>query len=190
MSWHVTDLPSDTRIRGLSRFLFLATGGLMLVLPLISWGVWFVPSLFDLLDRGYPVPANGLGGGGLDWFIWPLRIGAAGISSIALAVTLYGLFGLRALFRSCAAGGYFTAEAVGGFRQFALASLVNAIWAPFAHTLLGVYLSVANPNVPNAVEISLGSQHVQAIGLALLFFLVAHILAEGRKRHEELEYIL
>ena len=45
MSWHVTDLPSDTRIRGLSRFLFLATGGLMLVLPLISWGVWFVPSL-------------------------------------------------------------------------------------------------------------------------------------------------
>ncbi len=190
MSRRVTDLPPDSRIRGLSRFLFLATGGLMLVLPFVTWSVWFMPDLFGLLGQAHMVPANGLGGGGLDWFVWPLRVGAAGIASIALGITLYGLVGLRALFRACAEGGYFTAEAVGGFRQFALASLVNAIWAPFAHTLMGVYLTVANPNVPNALEISLGSQHIQAIGLALLFFLVAHILAEGRKRHEELEYIL
>jgi hypothetical protein len=55
---------------------------------------------------------------------------------------------------------------------------------------MGVYLSVANPHVPNALEISFSSRDVQAIGLALLFFLVAHILAEGRRKHEELELIL
>ena len=77
-----------------------------------------------------------------------------------------------------------------GFRQFALASFVGAIWSPIEHTVMGVYLSVSNPNVPNAVEISLGSPDIEAIGAALLFFLIAFILAEGRKRHEELELIL
>jgi hypothetical protein len=179
----------DSRIRGLSRFLSAATLGLMAVMPLMAWGPWLWPGVFEMIGRSGQVPGNGFGGG-LDWFVWPLRLGAAGIATVALLVALYGLMGLRDLFRACAEGRYFSAGAVSGFRQFALASLVNAIWAPFEHTLMGVYLSVSNPNVPNALEIALGSDHVQAIGLALVFFLIAHILAEGRRRHEELELIL
>jgi hypothetical protein len=179
---------SDSRIRGLSRFLSVATLVLMVLLPLTAWGAWLFPDLTGLTER--PAPGNGLGGPSLDWFILPLRLGAAGIATIPALISLYGLWGLHGLFRACAQGRYFSADAVIGFRQFALASLVNALWAPAGHTLTGVYLTVANPHVPNALEISFSSRDVQAIGLALLFFLVAHILAEGRRKHEELELIL
>lgn len=179
---------NDAWIRGLSRFLSAATPVLMVLAPLVAWAPWLLPDLAGLADR--PAPGNGLGGGDLSWFVLPLRIGAAGIAMIGVMITLYGLFGLRSLFSACAEGRYFSAEAVTGFRQFALASLIGAIWAPVEHTLMGVYLTVANPNVPNALEISFGSRNVQAIGVALVFFLIAHILAEGRKRHEELELIL
>lgn len=179
---------NDARIRGLSRFLALATLVVMPLVLLFSWGAWLFPASPFLADG--PAPANGLGGGDLGWFILPLRLGAAGIVTVSALITLYGLVGLRRLFAACAEGGYFTAGAVGGFRQFALASLAGAIWAPFQHTLLGVYLSVANPNVPNAVELAFSSDDVRAIGIALTFFLIAHILAEGRRRDEELELIL
>lgn len=178
----------DARIRALSRFLAVGTLVLMVLAPLVEWGPWLFPGLLELTDR--PAPGNGLGGGDLSWFVLPLRLGAAGIATIGLLITLYGLLGLRSLFAACAGGRYFSADAVTGFRQFALASLVAAIWAPAEHTVLGVYLTVANPNVQNALELSFSSQNVQAVGVALLFFLVAHILAEGRKRHEELELIL
>ncbi|GLK53843.1 hypothetical protein GCM10017621_33510 [Maricaulis virginensis] len=179
---------NDARIRGLSRFLAVATLVLMALQPLVVWGAWMLPDLSGMLER--PVPGNGLGGPSLDWFILPVRLGAAGIATVPVVITLYGLLRLRGLFTECAQGRYFSAEAVTGFRQFALASLVNALWAPAGHTVMGVYLSVANPHVPNALEIAFSSRDVQAIGLALLFFLVAHILAEGRRKQEELELIL
>ena len=178
----------DARIRRLSRVLAYATLALMVLLPLTVLGSWFWPDLAGLTER--PAPGNGLGGPSLDWFVLPLRLGAAGIGAISALISIYGLWGLHGLFSACAEGRYFSADAVVGFRQFALASLVNALWSPVQHTLMGVYLSVANPHVPNALEISFSSRDVQAIGLALLFFLVAHILAEGRRKHEELELIL
>jgi len=178
----------DARIRSLSRLLAFATIGLMVLLPLTVLGSWLWPQLAGLTER--PAPGNGLGGPSLDWFVLQLRLGAAGIGMISALISIYGLWGLYGLFRACAEGRYFSADAVIGFRQFALASLVNALWSPVQHTLMGVYLSVANPHVPNSLEISFSSRDVQAIGLALLFFLVAHILAEGRRKHEELELIL
>lgn len=182
------DQAHDARVRRFSRILSVATLALMVLLPLSAWGVWLFPDLTGLMDR--PAPGNGLGGPSLDWFVLPLRLGAAGIATIPVLISLYGLMGLRELFEACADGRYFSAEAVMGFRQFALASLVNALWSPVGHTLTGLYLSVANPHVANALEIAFSSRDVQAIGLALLFFLVAHILAEARRKHEELELIL
>lgn len=178
----------DARIRRLSRLLAHATIGLMVFLPLMVLWTWLWPNPGELIVG--PAPGNGLGGPSSDWFVLPLRLGAAGMASISALISIYGLWGLHGLFRACADGRYFSADAVIGFRQFALASLVNALWSPVQHTLMGVYLSVANPHVPNALEISFSSRDVQAIGLALLFFLVAHILAEGRRKHEELELIL
>lgn len=178
----------DARIRRLSGLLAYATIGLMVLAPLMVLWTWFWPDPAELIIGS--VPGNGLGGPSRDWFVAPLRLGAAGISTISALVSIYGLWGLHGLFTACAQGRYFSADAVVGFRQFALASLVNALWSPVQHTLMGVYLSVANPHVPNALEISFSSRDVQATGLALLFFLVAHILAEGRRKHEELELIL
>lgn len=178
----------DRSIRRLSRFLALATLIGMVLVPVLGLGVWFWPDLAAALGE---LPGrHWLGGGTLDWFVFQIRLGAAGISLIGVLITLYGLMGVRRLFLECAQGQYFSEASVGGFRQFALASLVGAIWAPLESTVFSVYLSVANPNVQNAVEISLGSDHIQSIGTALLLFLMAHILAEGRRRHEELELFL
>lgn len=179
---------SDRHIRSLSRALAWAISFLAILLPVLVWALWLFPETLGTTRD--PAPGNGFGGGDLSWFVWPLRLGAVGIASIGLAITVYGFWNLRTLFQEAARGAYFSAAAVVGFRQFALASFVGAIWSPIEHTVMGVYLSVSNPNVPNAVQISLGSPDIEAIGAALLFFLIAFILAEGRKRHEELELIL
>lgn len=180
--------PSDHHIRRLSRFLVWGVSlAAMLQLPVVWW-MWLFPVTSDLVTS--PVPGNGFGGGDLSWFILPARLGAAGLASIGALITIYGFYHLRSLFREAARGAYFSGAAVTGFRQFALASLVGALWDPAEHALMGVYLTVANPNVPNALEISLGSGNLGAIGAALVFFLIAFILAEGRKRTEELELIL
>ncbi|RKR00356.1 MULTISPECIES: DUF2975 domain-containing protein [Maricaulis] len=181
-------IPQDRSIRRLSRFLALATLAGMVLVPLFGLGVWFLPGLANAL--GELPGSRWVGNGQNDWFVFQIRLGAAGISMIGIGLTLYGLFGVRRLFLEGAEGQYFSEASVGGFRQFALASLVGAIWAPFETTVFSVYLSVANPHTRNAVEISLGSDTIESIGTALLLFLMAHILAEGRRRHEELELIL
>ncbi|WP_291844968.1 DUF2975 domain-containing protein [Maricaulis sp.] len=182
------DLPSDRHIRRLSLFLAWAISLIALVMPPLIWWIWLFPGASGVAAT--PAPGNGFGGDDLSWYIWPVRLGAAGLSSVAVAITLYGLYHLRVLFQEAARGAYFSAAAVIGFRQFALASLVGALWSPLEHTLMGVFLSVSNPNVLNALEVSLGTDNLESIGAALLFFLIAFILAEGRKRHEELELIL
>ncbi|ABI66428.1 conserved hypothetical protein [Maricaulis maris MCS10] len=179
---------SDRHIRGLSQFMMWAVTLLAGLLPIIVWGMWLFPDISGIAAQ--PAPGGGFGGGDLGWYVWPVRLGAAGLSTIGIAITVYGLLNLRTLFRQAMQGRYFSADAVIGFRQFALASLVGALWQPLEHTLTGVYLTVSNPHVPNALEISLGSGNLEAIGAALLFFVIAFILAEGRKRHEELELIL
>ncbi len=180
--------PSDHHIRLLSRFLVWGVSlAAILQLPLVWW-TWLFPLTSELAAS--PAPGDGFGGGDLSWFGLPIRLGAAGLASIGALITLYGFYYLRSLFREAARGAYFSAIAVTGFRQFALASLVGALWDPFEHALMGVYLTVANPNVPNALEISFGSGNLGSIGAALVFFLIAFILAEGQKRTEELELIL
>tara|TARA_R110000868_G_scaffold158190_2_gene386117 strand:- start:5574 stop:6137 length:564 start_codon:yes stop_codon:yes gene_type:complete len=178
---------SDAGTRRLSRFLAIATLIAMVGAPFAALMPWLFPGLADLIAG--PV-ATVLGGPDLDWFSLPLRLGAAGLALIPLGITLYGLSGLRSVFRACAAGAYFSAESVSGFRQFAVASLASAIWSPIEHTAYTGYLSAANPYVQSRIEISFGSPDVQAVGLALLFFLVTHLLAQGRRTQEEMELFL
>ena len=92
MTDSVSPTRSDSRIRGLSRFLSVATLVLMVLLPLTAWGAWLFPDLTGLTER--PAPGNGLGGPSLNWFILPLRLGAAGIATIPALISLYGLWGL------------------------------------------------------------------------------------------------
>ncbi|MFY0638104.1 DUF2975 domain-containing protein [Maricaulis maris] len=179
---------SDRHIRRLSLSMMWAVTVLTGLLPILVWGMWLLPETSGIADQRSP--GGGFGGGDLGWYVWPVRLGAAGLATIGLAISVYGLINLRTLFQETARGAYFSADAVVSFRQFALASLVGALWQPVEHTLLGVYLTVSNPHAPNALEISLGSGNLEAIGAALLFFVIAFILAEGRKRHEELELIL
>jgi len=179
---------SDRHIRRLSQFMMWAVTVLAGLLPIVVWGMWLLPDISGIANQ--PSPGGGFGGGDLGWYVWPVRLGAAGLSTISVAISVYGLINLRTLFQETARGAYFSADAVVSFRQFALASLVGALWQPVEHTLLGIYLTVSNPHAPNALEISLGSGNLEAIGAALLFFVIAFILAEGRKRHEELELIL
>ena len=179
---------SDRFIRGLSRLMMWAVTILAALLPFLIAGVWLFPDVSGIANQ--PTPGDGFDGGDLGWYVWPVRLGAAGLTMISAAISVYGLIHLRTLFREAARGAYFSAGAVVGFRQFALASLVGALWQPVEHSLLGVYLTVSNPHAPNALEISLGSGNLEAIGAALLFFVIAFILAEGRKQHEELELIL
>ncbi|MDF1768175.1 DUF2975 domain-containing protein [Maricaulis sp.] len=184
----MTPSATESKIRRLSIFLGWAITVIAVLLPIFTWGMWLLPDLSGITRTA--APADGFGGGDLSWFGLPIRLGAAGIATIGLAITVYGFFHLRTLFREAARGAYFSAQAVIGFRQFALASLIAAIWSPVEHIVLGVFLSVSNPNVPNALNVTLGSGDLEAIGAALLFFLIAFILAEGRKRTEELELIL
>lgn len=184
----MTASATDPKIRRLSIFLAGAITVIAALLPLITWGMWLFPDLSGITQTD--APANGFGGGDLSWFALPIRIGGAGIATIGMAITVYGFIHLRTLFLEAARGAFFSAAAVIGFRQFALASLVGAIWSPVEHIVLGVFLSVSNPNVPDALNVALGSGDLQAIGAALLFFLIAFILAEGRKQTEELELIL
>ena len=76
----------DRSIRRLSRFLALATLIGMVLVPVLGLGVWFWPGLAAALGE---LPGrHWLGGGTLDWFVFQIRLGAAGISLIGVLITV------------------------------------------------------------------------------------------------------
>lgn len=173
----------------MSRFLSPATLVVIIAIFPAALLPWIFPESLALMRSAQHAGLN-LGTGDLSWFVLPLRLLAAGITLIGVGLVVYGLIGIRQMFQACAAGEIFSVGSVSGFRQFAFATLLGAIWSPIEHTALTALLTGTNPHVPGAIQISFGRNDIESIGLALIFFLVAWILAEGRKTQEEMESFL
>ena len=121
----------------------------------------------------------------------PTRIGLGvkllgfGVSMVSSSFILYGLHRLRIVFQLFASGETFSRETASGIRAFALMVVVGAIVRPFATALLTVLLTMGNQPGSRMLSLGFGSGELQAIFVGLVFFAIAHVMAEGQRIADE-----
>lgn len=120
-----------------------------------------------------------------DWATPGVRLGAFFILLLPAAIGMFGLWRLRDFLRGCIRGHPFGRAALEGFRAFAFTRLLTAVLSPFVGAALSAYTTALNPDVQNAVTLSIGSDTLFEIFIALVFFLIAHLLVAAGEMNEE-----
>lgn len=178
-------MPSRSATIRLSRFLAYGARAGLLILPLMAILPWYLSPAEDLLPwAGFPRSAD------WSWFTWQVRSLGAMISIISLGIGLWGLIGLNQAFTACARGETFSSPVIMGFRQFAVASVASAIWSPVEATVSRAALTAIDPGVLGQLSIGVGSEDFQRIGLAMMMWLIVHLLSEGRQVAQENEHFV
>jgi len=98
---------------------------------------------------------------------------------------MWGLSQLRLMLSEVSAGHYFSLPAVSHFRRFSWAMLLYACALPVQSTLLSLVLTMHNPPGQKMLVIRLGTTELNALLIAVLFVIIAHIFEEGRKLADE-----
>lgn len=100
-------------------------------------------------------------------------------------IMVWGLSEVRRMLQETAAGHYFSLSAVCHFRRFSWAMLLYAGALPVQSAFLSVVLTMHNPPGERMLAIRLGTTELNALFVAILFVIIAHVLEEGRKIADE-----
>lgn len=115
----------------------------------------------------------------------PARLVAALVVAVPVAVMLYGLFAVRALFREFAQGHVFTARAARHLQVFAATVLAQAPLGPLTTAALSTAVSMVNEQGPRmlAVGFSLHDYYALIVGGAL--FAISSVMREAARLADE-----
>jgi Protein of unknown function (DUF2975) len=169
-----------SRIARLSRALEIATDiGIALVAALTIAGL-LIPDwtrnllLAKLGQTGAALPVTA-----------PARLAAAVVVAVPVAVMLYGLFAVRALFREFAQGRVFTMRAAHHLQVFAATVLAQAPLGPLTSAGLSFAVSMAQETGPRmfAIAFSLHDYYALIVGGAL--FAIASVMREAARLADE-----
>ncbi|MEO0423193.1 MAG: DUF2975 domain-containing protein [Pseudomonadota bacterium] len=108
--------------------------------------------------------------------------------AITIALALPGvaaLYFLRRPFTKFAQGEFFNDANSRDLRRFAVLLLVQALLRPLHLALASVVLSLNHPPGQKLLSLTVGSHELQAIGLALVFWVLASLLLEGARLQSE-----
>jgi hypothetical protein len=113
------------------------------------------------------------------------RLAAALVVAMPVAVMLYGLLNVRALFREFGAGRVFTAQAARHLQLFAATVLAQAPLGPLTSAALSVAVSMADDSGSrlHAITFSLHDYYALIVGGALLA--VATVMREAARLSDE-----
>jgi hypothetical protein len=113
------------------------------------------------------------------------RLAAAGAVTLPVAVMVYGLFAVRALFRECAQGRALTVRAAHHLQVFAASVALQAPLGPITSALLSAAVSMVDPSGQrlSAITFSLHDYYALIIGGAL--FAAATVLREAARLADE-----
>ncbi len=110
------------------------------------------------------------------------------VSALPLAVTLYGLITLKALFRLYAGGILFSAENVKYFRRlgyvFIAWVMANTIFTP----LISLIITYANPAGKKTLVVQFGMVDLFTLIIGGIILVIAWVMNEGRKLEDEQAY--
>ena len=113
------------------------------------------------------------------------RFAAAGVVALPVAVMLYGLLAVRALFRDFTRGEVFTAQAARHLQVFAATVLAQAPLGPLTSAGLSVALSAVDPAGQrlHAVTFAIHDYYALIVGGAL--FAIASVMREAARLADE-----
>jgi hypothetical protein len=169
-----------SRIARLSRALEIMTDIGIALLAILTVAGFLIPDwtrnllLAKLGQAGASLPVTA-----------PARLAAAVIVAVPVAVMLYGLFAVRALFREFRQGHVFTARAARHLQEFAATVLAQAPLGPLTSAGLSVAVSMVNEAGPRmlAITFSLHDYYALIVGGAL--FAIASVMREAARLADE-----
>lgn len=170
----------------LARCMASTTLCLIVLMLAANLAVWLFPRLssiegglglsFSLSDR--MVSALGPNVTSMPW--WQ-TLGAIMLSSLPLLVLSFGLLNLRALFKSYAAGEYFSATTSTHMRRLGIAVALWVVLGVLCEPLLSAWATMQLPPGQRFISLSFDSSGIVALFLAGCVIVVASIL---RRAHE------
>lgn len=116
-----------------------------------------------------------------------LRLAAAAIACIPLAVLCYGLLRARRSFREIARGNAMSVPVVKGVRDLSIAVLVSTLLKPVTGAALGMLFSVATEAGRYSLSLQLGSDTLIALIVAGTLAILASVLADAIEIAQENE---
>lgn len=169
------------RIRRLGRWMarICLISSLLLVTGMLAYWV-LTPSADLFSEAGLPPERAGTIGLGIRFFGFIL-------SMIPLAVLVYGLDNARHCFAGFAEGRFFSLEAAGQLRRFAIAVAVSSLLQPIAEAALSLLLSINGLSGPRTVRLEIGSETLVMMIFAGTVALIAWLMAEAAAMAEEHE---
>ena len=161
---------------------------------LISWGCTALlvalplAALYFLLDiQAFAALTQKTIGLAIEWHTvvnWQWYALAA-ITIAYLAIGLAGLYFLRRPFANFAAGELFNLANSRDLRRFAIFSFVQALMKPLHFALSSVLLSANHSSGNKMLSISVGSNEVRMIAIAIAIWVVSNLLVEGSRLQSE-----
>lgn len=103
------------------------------------------------------------------------------VSAVPMALTLYGVWHLRQLFRHFRDGELFSDATTRHLFAFAVMLFLSALASPVASALTSVVLTMGNPPGQRALSLQLGSGQLAMLFLGGVFTVIAWIMREGHK---------
>ena len=116
---------------------------------------------------------------GFQWYsLWVLTF-------LHIAVGLAGLFFLRRAFSNFAKGQLFNPRNSRDFRLFAILLFAQALAKPLHFSISSVLLSLNHPAGQKLLSVSVGSDEVSGIALAMMLWVVSDLLVKGGQLESE-----
>ncbi|RED31949.1 hypothetical protein BJ123_11339 [Rhodopseudomonas thermotolerans] len=172
--------PAAARLVRLSRAMgWVTTVGIVLIVALVG-AAFVVPSwarnllLAKLGDIGNRLPLDA-GNQAL----------AAIIIAVPIAVMLWGLLNVRALFGEFARGQVFTATAATHLQRFGIAVLAQGALGPITATALALALSLGNPPGQRMLVLTLSSNDYVSVIVGGVLIAVATVMREATRLADE-----
>lgn len=107
-----------------------------------------------------------------------------------LAIGLFGLYFLHRAFKKIAAGELFNLANSLNIRRFSILLFVEAAAKPVHFSLASVFLSLNHPEGEKMFSLSVGSQELTMLFLAMILWVISDVLvAGGRLQSENRQFV-
>jgi hypothetical protein len=157
---------------------WLATIGMVLT-PLVDAAAYVWPGARD----GLNLDVDHMGGLLSDAVPWPYRLGALVFSLAAVALTVWALWSLRALFQHYTKGEVFTPPALRLLNNVAVALFASVVISFVMHAPISLILSlgIGKPQI----SLDFGSADVVTLFTAGVVLVIARVMNEAGRLAEE-----
>ncbi|HJN46842.1 MAG TPA: DUF2975 domain-containing protein [Vicinamibacterales bacterium] len=162
----------------------VAWGSLVCLAAIVGAAIYFaadIQAFGRLAQQGAALP--------IQWAtVEPAQLYALWLSTlIYLTPGAIALWFLSVAFRRFASGAWFDPASSIAFRRFALLLLLQTGLQPIHSAMSSVVLSMNHPPGQKILSITLGTNELKSIGLALIIWVIAELIRRGRSLEEENE---